>query len=254
MKILIIEDEAKAGKALKTMIEKNINSAEVLDILPSVKSALKWFEEHRLPELIFSDIQLSDGLSFEIFRNIEITCPIIFCTAYDEYAIEAFNTNGIDYLLKPIDEEKLTLSIDKYAKLKSYFEGEEAKQKEALIKVEEQISYPGKSTILVYFQDKIIPIKVADVLFFYAKAGIIKVYTSAGKMYHINKTLDELSSELSSYQFFKASRQFIINRECIHSVEQYFGRRLYVKVNIETPEKILISKVRTSMFLNWLSS
>lgn len=254
MKILIIEDEAKAGKSLEAMIEKSIGTAKVLGILPSVKTALRWFKDNQMPELIFSDIQLSDGLSFEIYRNITVSCPIIFCTAYDEYAIVAFKTNGIDYLLKPIDEEKLTLSIDKFSKLKSYFERGKARQKEALIKVEEQISYPGKSTILVYFQDKIIPIKVADVLFFYAKAGIIKVYTSNGKMYHINKPLDDLSSELSSYQFFKASRQFIINRECIHSVEQYFGRRLYVKVNIDTPEKILISKVRTSLFLNWLSS
>ncbi|MEP2026824.1 MAG: LytTR family DNA-binding domain-containing protein [Reichenbachiella sp.] len=254
MKVLIIEDEAKAGKSLKAMIENNMDTAEVLAIIPSVKSALKWFEENAMPELIFSDIQLSDGLSFEIYRNLEITCPIIFCTAYDEYAIDAFNTNSIDYLLKPIDEEKLTQSINKFSNLKSFFEKEKTKQKEALAKVEEQIVHPAISTILVYFQDKIIPIKVADTLFFYAKGGINKVYTSGGKMYHINHTLDELESKLSPYQFFKASRQFIINRECIHSVHQYFGRRLYIQVKIETPEKILVSKVRAAMFLNWLSS
>ncbi|MDX3915610.1 MAG: LytTR family DNA-binding domain-containing protein [Pseudosphingobacterium sp.] len=254
MKILIVEDEAKAGKSLKAMIENNIDNADVMAMLPSVKSALNWFAENPPPELIFSDIQLSDGLSFEIYKHIEILCPIIFCTAYDQYAIDAFNTYGIDYLLKPIDEEKLIQAVAKFARFKSFFEKENARQKEALLKAEEQITNPGKSAILVYFQDKIIPVKVTDIRFFYATAGINGIYTFSGKIHYINQTLDELESELSSYQFFKANRQFIINRECILSVHQYFGRRLLVKLHTEVPENILVSKVRASDFLKWLSA
>lgn len=250
MKILIIEDEIKAAKELKRIIEENIADAEIMEILNSVKDSVRWFQENPMPDLIFSDIQLADGLSFSIFQNVEILCPVIFCTAYDQYAIDAFDTNSIDYLLKPIEEDKLVKAVKKFKKFKEYYQDENTKIRLA----SNQITNTPKSTLLVYFQEKIIPVKTEDISFFYATGGVNRIYTKQGKMFHINITLDELETQLSASQFFKANRQFIINRESILSIHHYFGRKFLIKLNYETPEEITISKGKSSEFMKWMES
>ena len=154
--VLIIEDEIKTAKELRNLIETLREDFNVVNIVGSIESTNKWLDENEEPDLIFSDIQLADGLSFEIFRNRTLNCPIIFCTAFDEYAIQAFDANGIDYLLKPIDEEKLTRSLNKFSKIMSITDIEEYKEK--LNQMLEQTNNNYKKSLLIYFKDKIIPL------------------------------------------------------------------------------------------------
>lgn len=254
IKVLIIEDEAKTGKELKNLVESLRDDMEVLAILASIKSSCTWFKEHEIPDLIFSDIQLADGLSFEIFRQIEVSAPIIFCTAYDEYAIQAFDTNGIDYLLKPIDEDKLLHGLNKFDKRTLSGKSDNSIYKEQLDTLLHQMERPYKNSLLIHFQEKIIPIKTADIDFIHSESGIITIYTNNKQRYYTNHTLETLESMLNPSIFFKANRQFIINREAIANIEHYFTRRLVVKLNQPTPEPVIISKVKASEFLKWIEN
>ncbi|RYY30683.1 MAG: response regulator transcription factor [Sphingobacteriaceae bacterium] len=250
MKIIIIEDESKTAKELKGMLEELDNEILVEAILPSVSAGIKWLKENPAPELIFSDIQLGDGLSFEIFREVETQAPVIFCTAFDEYAIKAFESNSIDYLLKPVEEDALQRSLEKYARIKKLLTA--SQQSHNLNKVLVQLDASYKQNIIVHYREKIIPVKVIDISFVYASNGSVSVYTSHNKSYPVQYTIEQLESMLNPQQFFRVNRQFIINRETIHNIEHYFNRKLFVSTKCETPEKIIISKVKAQSFLNWV--
>jgi two-component system, LytTR family, response regulator LytT len=254
MNILIIEDEAKTARELKKQVETLDDNIRVMDILPSVKSALQWFKNNAAPDLILSDIQLADGLSFDIFKSVEIHAPVIFCTAFDEYAIQAFETNGIDYLLKPVDETRLFQAIEKYRNFKKLFSGQPADYGEKLVKLSGQLDSSYKRSLLVYYREQIIPVRTADIRFIYAANGLVNIYTANDNQYVTQYTLDQLETMLNPQQFFRANRQFLINRELILNVEHYFNRRLYVKLMIETPEKIIISKIKAAEFLHWMEN
>jgi two-component system, LytTR family, response regulator LytT len=246
MNVLIIEDEVKTGKELKRLIEGLDDTIRVLGVLDSVRSAVGWLDAHPAPDLIFSDIQLGDGLSFDIFLRVASNAPVIFCTAFDEYAIQAFQANSIDYLLKPIDEERLRLSLEKYKKLQRWFD------KGVLANVASQLSSGYKRTILLYVREKIIPVKTSDVAFVHAANGVVSLVTRTGHSYVCQYTMEQLERMLDPRQYFRANRQYILNREIIQDVEHYFNRRLYVKVAGTVPEKIIISKVRAAEFLQWM--
>lgn len=247
MNVLIIEDEIKTARELKKLVEQLRSDITVVEILPSVKAGIQWFGTHPKPDLVFSDIQLADGLSFDIYKNIPVHTPVIFCTAFDEYAIRAFEANGIDYLLKPVDEQRLQQALDKYEKLKDAFAVEN--KLESLLA---QFTRQYKQTLLVHFQDKIIPVKTADITYLHYSNGIVSVYTGSHQKYILSSTLDELETMLNPGSFFRANRQFIINRQAIVNVEHYFSRRLVVKLTVTTPEQIIISKVKASEFLQWM--
>ena len=254
--VLIIEDEMKTAKALKQSIEDSKLDVDVLRIVQSVKGALKWFETNEAPDLIFSDIQLADGLSFEIYKQIEIFSPIIFCTAFDEYAIDAFKANGIDYLLKPIDEEKLNQSLEKFQKMKNIF-GKTTSNESDRSKLEsilEKFVSNYKKTILVHFQGKMIPLKMADIAYIQYELGNVYVVTFENKKYTINQTLDEFENMLNPIDFFRANRQFIIQREAVSNLENYFSRRMILKLTIPTSEVIIISKTKSPQVLKWLEN
>jgi len=254
--VLIIEDEIKIAKALKQSIESVNFDIEVLAIVQSVKGALKWFNENSAPDLIFSDIQLADGLSFEIYKQIDISSPIIFCTAFDEYAIEAFRTNGIDYLLKPIDENKLNQSLEKFQRMKALFgktsPNEDDKSKlEAILK---QFATNYKKSILVHFQGKMLPLKMAEVAYIQYELGNVYVVTLENRKYTISQTLDEFETSLNPDDFFRANRQFIVNREAVANLENYFSRRMVLKLTVPTSEAIIISKTKSPLILHWLEN
>jgi DNA-binding LytR/AlgR family response regulator len=244
--VLIIEDEVKAAKELKKLLEQIRDDMQVTDILQSVEEALEWFDTHPHPGLIISDIQLADGLSFEFFSKVSVKAPVIFCTAFDEYAIRAFETNGIDYLLKPVEKDKLAQSLEKFDIMKSIFSGQQ------LQNLFTQIKPPFKTTLLAYFQDKIIPVRTAEVAFIYAANGLVGAYTASGRKYYVNGTLDELESSLDPHAFYRANRQFIISRNAVMNIEHSFARKLVVKVQPEAPESIVISKAKASDFLKWM--
>lgn len=254
MNVLIIEDEIKTARELKSQIEQLRDNITVLEMLPSVKAGIQWFAAHPPPDLVFSDIQLADGLSFDIFKTISVHSPIIFCTAFDEYAIRAFETNGIDYLLKPVDEQRLAQAMDKYEKLKGAFSTEKNDYEKKLVNLLTQFPGNYKTTLLIHFQEKIIPVKTADVAFIHYSNGLAGIYTSANQKYVLPSTLDELESMLQPDLFFRANRQFIINRRAIVNIEHYFSRRLVVRLTIPSPENIIISKVRSVEFLQWVEN
>ncbi|WP_197276722.1 LytTR family DNA-binding domain-containing protein [Mangrovimonas sp. ST2L15] len=254
--VLIIEDEIKTAKALKQSIEDASLDTQVLGIVQSVKGALNWFENNEAPDLIFSDIQLADGLSFEIYRQIDIESPIIFCTAFDEYAIDAFKTNGIDYLLKPIDDDKLHVSLDKFQKMKNLF-GKTASNdtdKSKLDALLSQLTNPYKKTILVHFQGKMIPLKMSEVAYLQYDLGNVYLVTFSNKKYTLNQTLDELESSLNPDEFFRANRQFIIHRDAVQDLENYFSRRMVLKLQVPTSEVIIVSKTKSPQLLRWLEN
>jgi DNA-binding LytR/AlgR family response regulator len=244
--VLIIEDEVKAAKELKKLLEQLRDDMQVTDILQSVEEAVAWFATHPHPGLIISDIQLADGLSFEFFNRVGVKAPVIFCTAFDEYAIRAFETNGIDYLLKPIEKDKLEQSLEKFDIMKSIFSGQQ------LQNLFTQIKSPFKTTLLAHFQDKIIPVRTAEIAFVYAANGLIAVNTASGRKYFVNSTMDELESGLDPYEFYRANRQFIISRNAVINIEHFFARKLVIKVQPDPPESIVISKAKASDFLRWM--
>lgn len=261
MRVLIIEDEIKTGRELKAQLEMLDDSIEVAAILPSIKSVVKWFSENSVPDLIFSDIQLADGLSFEIFKRIKPSAPVIFCTAYDTYAIRAFETNSVDYLLKPIDEKKLEASLWKYERMRAAFGGEPGgggHEKALTEKMELMLQKLGtgsqKSTLLIHHQDKIIPLKIAEIAYFQFENSLVSAYSFSGQKYVLNHTLDELETLIDGSLFFRANRQFIVNRNGIVNAEHYFTRRLVVRLSIQTSEPVIVSKVKSSEFLRWMET
>jgi two-component system, LytTR family, response regulator LytT len=252
MTILIIEDEIKTARELKSQVEALRPDITVVDLLPSVKAGIQWFSTHPSPDLVLSDIQLADGLSFDIYKHTRVTTPIIFCTAFDEYAIRAFEANGIDYLLKPVDETRLQQALDKYEQLKDLFSVEKSDYEKKLDNLLTRFAYNYKNTLLIHFQGKIIPVKTADIAFIHYANGIVSIYTHNRQKHVLTQTLDELETMLHPDHFFRANRQFIINRSAIVNVEHYFSRRLVVQLTVTAPENLIVSKVKSSDFLQWM--
>ncbi|AWM14380.1 DNA-binding response regulator [Flavobacterium sediminis] len=252
--VLIIEDEIKTARELKKSIEQSFEEVTVLDMLASIKSTVRWLKENSRPDIIFSDIQLADGLSFEIFRQVEVQTPIIFCTAYDEYAIEAFKTNGIDYLLKPIDDDKLKQSIQKYQNLKKALVPTDRLPNYTTIQtlVNSVSENQYKKTVLVHFQEKIIPLATEQIAYIHYELGNVYIVTFEKKRYFINQTLDEFETLLHPDQFFRANRQFIVNRTAIQSLENYFSRRMLLKLQLPVSQEIIISKTKSPLLIKWI--
>ena len=195
------------------------------------------------------DIHLADGDSFRIFKSVDITIPIIFTTAYDEYALEAFKVNSIDYLLKPFKEEDLTRAFDKLQRLTATERATATERVETMVATAESDSL---RTILVRFKDKLIPIAMEDVAFFYTFSERVTLTTLDGVTYPVDKTLETLSQQLDSVKFFRANRQFIVSRKAVKDIAVWFGSRLALNLVIEAPERIIISKARVPEFKRWL--
>lgn len=250
MKYLMIEDEKAAARNLKAVLEQVAPEMELIDILDSVADAIDWFDTHPMPELVFMDIHLADGSAFEIFDHTDITCPIIFTTAYDEYALRAFKVNSIDYLLKPIDKEEMRAALNKLNRLHSTSSPEPdfLKLMQTLKRTENY-----KTHFLVPVKgDKLLPLAVSSISYFYINEGIVKAVTSQGKEYAINQTLDELAECLNPQSFFRANRQYLISKEAVKDIDLWFNNRLVVNLYSETPEKIIISKNRVGDLKEWL--
>ena len=252
MKIVIIEDESRTAKELASMLNNLDNSLEIKAIIPSVAAGLKWFSENEKPDLIFSDIQLGDGLSFEIFTEVQIQTPIIFCTAFDKYAIRAFESNSVDYLLKPIEEETLAKSLDKFNRFKEHLILNAAGHRRIAAALSREPDPKFKQRLLVHYQDKIIPVKTMDIRFIYATGGSTVLYTDSENSYPIQYTIEQLEKLLDPDQFFRANRQFIINRDAVKNIEHYSNRKLHIQTEQQPPENIVVSKLKASAFLNWI--
>jgi len=251
MKIVIIEDEQLTADDLSETILKVSPEVLIIARLSSVKDAVAWFRKNEQPDLIFSDIQLGDGLCFEIFRKHPITTPVIFCTAFDEYALTAFKAHGIDYILKPFDEQTIAGALTRYKELERKFLGNN-KQIETILQLFENRKNQKQGSVLVYHKDKILPIKLQDIALFYLEHEITYIITFGPKTFTISKSLEELE-EIAGNSFYRANRQYLINRKAIKEASQYFARKLSIALSIPFIETITISKVKVPDFLNWLS-
>lgn len=251
MKIVIIEDEKLTAEDLADRILNLVPEASIIAMLYSVKEAISWFGKNEHPDLIFSDIQLGDGLCFEIFKDHPINIPVIFCTAYDEYAIAAFKVNGIDYILKPFDEQTISTALTKYKELEKRFSNNSLHY-EKILQLFENRRSSKKGSVLVYYKDKILPLRIQSIAIFYIEFEITHILTFEQKKFIINKRLDELE-KITSTDFYRANRQYLINRKAIKEASQYFARKLSITLTIPFKETITINKVKVPDFLNWLS-
>ncbi|SDT62216.1 two component transcriptional regulator, LytTR family [Mucilaginibacter mallensis] len=252
MNIVIIEDEGLVADDLELNIRKLIDGPLDIVQIRSVKEGIAYFNTNKNTDLIFSDIQLGDGLSFEIFVAEPVTAPVIFCTAYDEYALEAFKTNGIDYILKPFTLQTLDNALQKYKKLKKIFSTDQLPQFDALMQLLAGRETQKAASVLVYHLDKIIPINLDDIAMFYLANEVTHLLTFSGKTFYPNKTLDELE-KLCGNSFFRANRQFLVCRKAIIDVSSFFSRKLSLNLNIPFSDKVIISKGKAAQFLSWLA-
>jgi two-component system, LytTR family, response regulator LytT len=251
MNILIIEDEIKAARSLENLILHLQPGSRILAKIQSVEGAIDYLSNNPSPELIFMDIQLSDGISFDIFKAVKIVCPVIFCTAFGEYAMEAIKENGIDYLLKPFSEDDLKNAFEKVHNFKNIFQKASANDLNNIIsRIGDQER--KKTSFLVFKNNKYLTVKTDDIAYIYINYTSPSLVTFKGEQYDMNQSLDHLGSILSDKQFFRINRQYLINFSAVKEVEHYFGRKLFVKLTVPTEEKLLIGKDKTAMFLNWL--
>ncbi len=249
MNAIIVEDEAIAVKNLQAILMEVAPEIKVVEVLDSVKSSVDYFLHHPIPDLVFMDIQLSDGQSFHIFKSVEITCPVIFTTAYDNFALEAFKVNSIDYVLKPIDPDAIARALDKLRKLTR------AEQVANIRRTQETLAQKTTylQTLLVSYADKFVPIPTRQVAFFYIENEKVSLTTFEGKEWGVDITLDSLMQKLNPAQFFRANRQFIISHTAVKEVVVWFGNRLAVTLHVPAKERILISKARVGVFKKWLT-
>ncbi|MGE0561848.1 MAG: LytR/AlgR family response regulator transcription factor [Flavobacteriales bacterium] len=249
MKIVIIEDEELTANDLADTILSISTDYTIVKTLFSVKESIAYFKLNNDFDLIFSDIELGDGLSFEIFRKVNLNKPVIFCTAFNEYALQAFDSNGIDYMLKPFNQKSVEKSLTKLKNLRGTATKEDYDYNqliEAILNKENSVF----QSILCYQGDKIIPIKIENISLAYIENEIVYVIHNY-KSVHVNHTMDELEAMLGK-RFFRANRQIIIHRNAVKEVNQYFFRKLLVIPSINFNEQILVSKAKAKSFLEWL--
>jgi len=250
MNCLIIEDEKIAAERLSGLIKNYDQSIEILKIIQSVKNSVKWLNTNSTPDLIFMDIQLADGLSFEIFEQTIVKTPVIFTTAYDEYALKAFKVNSIDYLLKPIDQGELNTAIEKFK--------ENNKSNEIPAQVFDNIlhsltnNYKNKFVIKVGEHIKVF--KIDDVQCFYSMEKYSFLQNNSGRNYAIDYSLDQLEDLLDPGKFFRINRKFIVSFLAIIDIISYSNSRLKVKLNSNESNDLLVSREKVQDFKKWLEN
>ncbi|MCE7066142.1 LytTR family DNA-binding domain-containing protein [Dyadobacter sp. CY326] len=248
--ILVIEEEAKLATKLQNIIEQFGSGFKVCAIVGSIKEAKKWLVNNKSPHLIICGVRFPDGLIFKLFQDFTITCPVIYYTEDYEFAMKAFENNGIDYLVKPVDSGLLNRSLEKFCRFRRFF-GEDASHDS--LRLSQAISTLSgfRSSILVYFKDQIIPINLDKVDYIYYNNYQVTVYSESGQ-YETRDTLNNIFETLNPRDFFRANRQFIIHRKSVTSIQQYFGRKLLIGISCRTPEPVIISKANATDFLKWL--
>ncbi len=249
MKILIIEDEARAANQLQKMLASCAFDYELLDIIDSVEDAIQWFRSKQFVDLVFMDIQLADGLSFEIFKEVEVEAPIIFTTAFDQYAIQAFKVNSVDYLLKPIQQDDLSVALDQFKKSTkgSTMERDQINRLLASMQMINQ-----RSGILVKEGNAMIQLRIADLLYVYSEDSITFGVTMS-KRYIIDETLDKLFETLDKQQFFKINRGQIISKQAIQKISPYLNHRLKLSMLQARDQAFVVSRQKTADFKQWMN-
>ncbi len=257
LKVLIIEDEPFAQQELKRLLSNIPKEIEVLDCIDSVEESIEWFQEKKHPDLVFMDIQLSDGLSFEIFKSIKINAPVIFTTAFDEYAIRAFKVNSIDYLLKPIEPLQLEAALNKFDEIRNQYTGRESNI--SLSQLEQILQYSKtkaeyKTRFIAKVGDQIKYIKTEDIAYFFADDNIVFLVTENQGKHIIDYSLNQLVDFLDPKLFFRLNRTYYVGIKSIVKVHKFFNSRLKVELKPAVEETILVSRIKVPDFLSWMES
>lgn len=265
MQVLIVEDEKPAARHLTALLQKHDPAIEVVAQLESVKKAVAWFSENRPPDLVFLDIQLADGLSFSIFEQVRVVSPIIFTTAYDQYAVQAFRVNSVDYLLKPIGPDELAQALDKFRQYHRSAPAESARQPpsvDAIMMAQIQqaistMSQPYKHRFVVKGGEHIRPIPVAQVLYFTSQDKVTFMQThpdqkTSGRRFVIDYSLDQVAEAVDPNRFFRISRQYIVSLEAVEDIVAYSSSRLKLVLKHCDDNQVLVSRERVADFRQWL--
>ena len=251
MKLIIIEDERPAAEKLMLSIKACSSTTELMAVLSSVQEAVAWFQNNSHPDLVFMDIQLTDGLSFKIFEHVKISCPVIFTTAYDDYWQQAFEYNSIDYLLKPVQQEKLEATFAKYENIKEYFSSHftslmQYHQNPAAEKI--------KKRFLVKRGMDYVAVKVEDIAYFYAIHKLVCMMDRNGQKFILDKSLADIEKEVDPAVFYRANRKYLINIAAIKKIKSYPKSKLQLEVEPAMDEEIIISQENVSDFKSWVGS
>lgn len=247
MNIVIIEDEKPAAEKLQKAIQKADAQVTIVAMPGSIASAVAWLQQHEMPQLIFMDIELTDGLSFKIFEQVNITCPVIFCTAYDEYWQEAFEHNSIDYLLKPIKQDKLETALGKYEKLKQYFSA----NLQQLLKAQ-QTANGYKKRFLVKRGTDYISIKTEDIAYFYAAHKLVCMVDGKGQKFILDESLSDIEQELDPSLFYRVNRKYLVHITAIQKIKSFTKGKLLLELQPPTQEEITVSQESAAAFKEWM--
>ena len=252
MKVLIIEDETAASENLIAMLQEIDPEIEILKVLESVQQTVRWLTSNPAPDLIFMDIHLSDGSAFTLFQEMEVTVPIVFTTAYDQYALDAFTVNSVDYLLKPIKTSELERALEKF---KRWSHSDVIEYLQCMIKMKPAAASNDYTTsLLVPVKDKLVPVSMDDVACIYSTDRKTQIYLKSGQMMLYNRSLDSIIGGLDPTRFFRANKQYIVARDCVREIVVWFDSRLLVSMPIELPEPLFISKNKAAEFKNWMTT
>jgi two-component system response regulator LytT len=255
MKILLVEDEELAAERLAQLVKEIEPEAEIHGPIDTVTATIAHLKTNPGYDLILLDIQLADGKSFTIFEECDVVTPVIFTTAYDEYALQAFELNSIDYLLKPVNREKLKLSLDKFRKLKEYYSSESPNSQ--LYEMIRNLKMPQlsgyKNRFLINKGDLMVPVKASEISCFYAEDKEVFILTHDNKRHIIPHSIEELSIKLDAKLFFRVNRQFIISIDSIRKVHNYFNFKLKVEINTDPALEIIVSRSRSTSFKAWMN-
>jgi len=251
MQVLLIEDEKPAAKQLERLLKNALPDATVLGPLDSVEASINWLKNNPTPDLIFLDIHLSDGPSFNIFKNRAVDIPVIFCTAFDQYALEAFKVNSIDYLLKPIDPEELYKAIAKFLKLRK---NQFSLDGELLRELLEPKAKKLKERFVLKQSEKLVMVEVKDVDFFVSSGGSSFLQNKAGAQFIIDQSLDQVEGYLDPDRFYRINRGYLIGLESIEELQAYSGSRLRIILRNCKDKDIFVSRDKTASFKAWLDS
>jgi len=251
-KVLIIEDEKPASEWLQQLILKLGDDIKIAAVIDSVRGSTDWFKENSAPDLVFMDIQLADGLSFEIFEQVKVPCPVIFTTAYEEYAVRAFKVNSVDYLLKPIALDELEMAFQKFENQVKKEEEVQPVTLDLLNKVREMLRKQYKTRFVIKVGEHLKSIPVEDIQFFYSLDKATFLCTSDFKTYIVDYSLDRISEMIDEHRFFRINRKYILSNQSIADIVFYSNSRLKIKLKKSDEESIIVSRDKVVAFKEWL--
>lgn len=250
MKALIVEDEILAAQNLVKILS-DIGSFDSINTLDSINETVEFLKGNDKPDILFLDIHLADGSAFEIFDRVQVDCPVVFVTAYNEYALKAFRLTSIDYLLKPLDIFDVKRAIDKLKRLKRASGMHENELKNLISYFKKNVEFKNHFLIKIE-DDKLVPLKTEDIAFLYSSQGVVRAFTSDTKTFTLDQTLDQIAEMLDPGIFFRANSQFLISRKAVRDLGFWFNRRHSINLKVQTPEKIIVSKEKVTEFKSWI--